>query len=538
VRPILREAEKAAASRLMMGRRRRVIVVALATVLAVAMSLRPAVSADGDATAVARGALDGEWFGLFPASAFRVATGRCNDCPVPEAALWYFRDEVIAVPRHGIPISSVSGPSLASGADTPPPAPLAVWIAAPEVVAPATLIAPRMLRLSDGRRVGLATVPKISTNRSYVDDSTFAFFARRPLRLRGSTEKVGDTRVFVARTIWPADARLDPFRLDAAPLTRDEDLAGLVRAQVAGLGSPFAARLLWKATGARPPSTGQAVLAFVLSGAQGDDRGAEAGHVAVATGHIRPDGAWADWLVNNFYPLDQPSEKGIVSAAVPMDNYLADLNSGQAYYRPVYVLVAALRTPAAARFAQRALQTAFVRYYCHEFEFDRAALNSTEMTLEALREVGWQLPRHGPTSRVKAPVAFAAALLAGGPRAARDAFNVFVEERSHLFPRVAFEVAGHDLLDLVNGRTTRPLTAYEQLLARDVEAVAFARFPQIPSSRPFGTYPAGSIAEYRERAGAGQSARGGDAPKSRRFPAELRASCAPSKTRAAPSERS
>jgi hypothetical protein len=311
-----------------------------------------------------------------------------------------------------------------------------------------------------------------------------------------------------------------------------------VRAQVAGIEAPFAARLLWKAAGDRNPLPGQAVLAFVLSGAQGDDAGAGAGHIAVATGNIRPDGAWADWLVNNFYPLDDPSEKGIVSAAVPMDNYLADLNSGQAYYRPVYVLVAVLRTPAAARIAQHALQKAFVRYYCHEFEFDRAALNSTEMTLEALREVGWQLPRRGPSSRLKAPAAFVAALIASGPRAARDAFSFFVEERTHLFPRAAFEVAGHDLLHLVSGRTTRTLTAYEQLLARDVEAVVFARFPQIPSSRAFGTYPAGSIAEYRERVGAGESARGHDGTKPRPFPAELRASCRESKTRAAPRARS
>jgi hypothetical protein len=76
-----------------------------------------------------------------------------------------------------------------------------------------------------------------------------------------------------------------------------------------------------------PP--GRAVLALVINGAQGDDDEAHAGHFALVTGRTREDGAIGDWLVNNFYALDSESEKGILAAPVPLDNYLADLNSGQ-----------------------------------------------------------------------------------------------------------------------------------------------------------------------------------------------------------------
>ena len=73
----------------------------------------------------------------------------------------------------------------------------------------------------------------------------------------------------------------------------------------------------------------------MVNGAQGDDDEAHGGHFALVTGRTQPDGAIGDWLVNNFYSLDVESEKGILAAPLPLDNYLADLNSGQGWYRPV-----------------------------------------------------------------------------------------------------------------------------------------------------------------------------------------------------------
>jgi hypothetical protein len=92
----------------------------------------------------------------------------------------------------------------------------------------------------------------------------------------------------------------------------------------------------------------------MLNGAQGDDDEAHGGHFALMTGRVGAQGAIDDWLVNNFYTLDSESEKGIIAAVVPLDNYLGDLNSGQAWYRPSYMLVASLKDGRTAEHLQSA----------------------------------------------------------------------------------------------------------------------------------------------------------------------------------------
>ena len=132
-------------------------------------------------------------------------------------------------------------------------------------------------------------------------------------------------------------------------------LRALMRAEPAGgAQSAFAASTLWQRDPARdavPP--GRAVLAIMVNGAQGDDDEAHAGHFALVTGRTQEDGAIGDWLVNNFYALDSESEKGILAAPVPLDNYLADLNSGQGWYRPSQLLVARARRRPRARRSSR-----------------------------------------------------------------------------------------------------------------------------------------------------------------------------------------
>jgi hypothetical protein len=127
-----------------------------------------------------------------------------------------------------------------------------------------------------------------------------------------------------------------------------------MRAEPAGgARSAFATSTLWqrrKGGEAVPP--GRAVLALMVNGAQGDDDEAHAGHFALVTGRTRDDGAIGDWLVNNFYALDSESEKGILAAPVPLDNYLADLNSGQNWYRPSQLLVLVLADDRAAVLVQ------------------------------------------------------------------------------------------------------------------------------------------------------------------------------------------
>src|SRR5690606_35795092 len=70
---------------------------------------------------------------------------------------------------------------------------------------------------------------------------------------------------------------------------------------------------------------------------------------------------------------------------------------------------------------------------------------------------------------------------------------------------VSFEALGEDLLDLVQGRIQRPLTAYEQALAEDVEAIYYVHIPQLPSSRAFGRAPVYSFDEYLQQAPADRS---------------------------------
>src|SRR5690606_11190750 len=204
------------------------------------------------------------------------------------------------------------------------------------------------------------------------------------------TDARGRTR-FVARTIFPEDDRLD---LDAPawdPLGRNELLGTLIEAQaVARQRLPLARN----APGARP---GEAVPALVLTGAEGDDDGSRAGHLAIATGVLGPRGEWRDWLVTNFYPLLEGNAKGIIPASLPIDNYLYDLNSGQLYYRPGYMLVAVLRRPRAAIAVQRRLQDTMLALYCGRIEFDRARRNSTATTITTMPEPAIRLLAIGPT---------------------------------------------------------------------------------------------------------------------------------------------
>ncbi|MBC8040760.1 MAG: hypothetical protein H7Y06_09475 [Opitutaceae bacterium] len=137
------------------------------------------------------------------------------------------------------------------------------------------------------------------------------------------------------------------------------------------------------------------VLAFMLNGAQGDDDESYGGHFAVATGQFGAKGEWGDWLVNNFYNLGSVSEKGIIAATLPMDAYMADLNSGQSWYRPSYMLVAVLKAGRAAALYQEAIGRVFHHFYRQDFEYRHAGANCAGLSMDTLRSIGWRLPRLG-----------------------------------------------------------------------------------------------------------------------------------------------
>jgi hypothetical protein len=479
--------------------------------------------ADAIGSLPAQGTGDNRWLGLHPASAFRVVHGHCPDCRTPEAALWYFRDEVIAVPEPALPITAIDPP--ADG----PSHPSVLWIGAPEVIEGARLAEDARTLAVNGSDIPLALTPQIPTNFSYADHSTVRFFRQRTIRARGAMRAGNDRETFVARMLWPEDARIDSRSLVLEPLVENEMLSTLIEAQTAGTGGAFPARLLFERLDEGPRQwAGKPVLALVLSGAQGDDDGARGGHLAVATGVFGPRGEWHDWIADNFYPIADVSPKGIIPASVPLDKYLMDLNSGQLYYRPGYMLVAVLRDARVATDIHVALQQTMLAYYCQAFEFDRAAFNSTAMTMDPIRGLGWRIPRTGPTSRLLGMLAAPVATVARFSfTAGRSVFSGFTAETSRMMPRAAFEVAGHDLLHLASrGAGEADLTPFERRLAEDVEAVVFVRLPQIPSERRTGTFPARSLLAYGVQVFTAPTGRErGPETGTRELPEALAASC-------------
>lgn len=443
--------------------------------------------------------------GLFPGRDFRLVTGRCEDCRVPDAALWYFRDELIAVPRLGVPTAGLDSSKASLSLGLPElPRPLLVWVGSPHLVDDALLSADSRWLHAGPEHIPLVLGPKNEVNRYYASSETALFFQQRPLRVRGEWARAEGREVFVARSLWPKDAAIVPSELTLKPLQRHEPLSTLVEAQEGGVRGVFSTRLLWeREPGARRDWAGQPVMALVLNGSQSDDDGGQGGHVAMATGTFRADGDWSDWLVNNFYPLDTITEERVLSSAVPMDSYLFDLNSGQAYLHPSTMWVAVLRRPEAAHLFQWALQETHHHYYCHELEFDRSTMNSTRMSIEPLRLAGWRIPRIGATSWLLAvlslPVSAGVALFT---EFGAEPWAGLTVERTNMMPRAAFQVAGHDLLHLLttdDESVLADLTPTERRLLDDVEAVLFVRIPQAPTDRSIGTYPAASLFEYAVR---------------------------------------
>lgn len=414
--------------------------------------------------------------GLYPASDFRISTGACSDCKALPQAMWYFRDQLIAVP--------------VTADESKPPL---VWLGAPVVDGTAALGSDSSLLL-DGTAQRWQLVPRLASNRSWFNADSQRFFEGRALRVRGTRDA---SSTLTVRTLWPQDYQLPAATAAVQPLQQGESLQSLV--QSAG-GGAYQSRILWQRTPGAAWHSGQAVLGLMLNGAQGDDDEAHGGHFAVVTGTAHADGHMHDWLVNNFYNLDSVSEKGILAAVTPLDSYLADINSGQSWYRPSYMLVAVLKDGRSAAAYQQGINTVFQRFYRHDLVYDHSRANCTGISMDALRDVGWQVPQRGPTGRLQSLGAyFYVAALDGSLDSGRKIYDYLNEEQTRLYPAVAFDAAGQDLLRLVQGEGGRTLTAYEQQLASDVEAIVWVRMPQIPSTRAMGQAPVYSFDEFLQR---------------------------------------
>jgi hypothetical protein len=512
----------------------RILFVAAAAAAAFATFASAAPSAVLSPPAGLKSALERESIGLLPADGMQLRSGKCGNCTVPKQGLWYFENDLVAVPGHGMAVSGFTPGAdrrsdVARWAAAPDAGKLAypslVWVGAPSILEGVVMMpGARRVRTAASSELDIELVPKLSTNLSYANGDTAAYFAGREVRMRGTMVGAGAKEAFVARTIWPADFAFKPAQLQDKPLQQPSDLAAFVRAPGQKAGG-IETRLLWE----RHP--GQArdwkqkpVLGFVLNGAQGDDDESLGGHFAVATGRIGDRGEWSDWAVNNFYNLDSVSEKGIVAATLPMDNYLMDLNSGQQYYRPSWMLVAVLNNERTAAAFQGGVQRVFNQLYRHDFQYRHASANCAGISIDVLESLGWHIPGRGPTAPVKSLAAYAYVAakdrsLLGG----RKIYDYLNEEQTRLLPAVAFEAAGLDLLQILGATGSgRTLSAYEQKLKSDVDAVFLVRIPQVPSSRVSGAAPVFSFDEFRARVPENQADWKIVPVAARPFPAALR----------------
>ena len=459
--------------------------------------------ANGLVPAVADGLL-----GPYAADDFDIVTGATAPTRITPSALFYFRDECIAVPRQGIPaagytrrtrtLDDVVGWSRDVRLDAPGDRAALILLGAPLRTDTAQLSPDARTVTLSGTTHPFALAPRLALNRSWFDASSAAFLSARPLRLRASQS--GAT--VVGRTFWPADFRVGddtPFAPLAPDLPPALALRSAMRADPSGGAQlPFAARVIWERDGGTREWKDKPVLAVIVNGAQGDDDEAWAGHFAIGTGRMGAGGAIDDLLVDNFYALDIESEKGILAAPVPLDNYFGDLNRGQSWYRPSFILIAAMRDEAVPRLVQGAFNRVYQQFWRHQLEYRHSTMNCAGISVDVLRALGWNLGARRPAQALRAWLAIPYTLLRERSLGkARMAFEYLTQDATRLFPAAAFEEAGAGLLRLGARGATPGDGRLATLLAQDLEALVLLRVPQFPSSRSFGAAPVVAPDEYR-----------------------------------------
>lgn len=473
-------------------------------------------------------------YGLFSADQFIVTGDAGSEDSILPQAQWFFRGQTLALPKAGLPLpgferslsvwddlaSWVLRTSLEAGPVYPP----LVWLGAPDEIRGAKLDSAALSLVSPQGRLPLTLTERLPLNQSWFDASSAAFFHGRPIKMRGNHR----SDAFVAHSFWPEDfslpARSEPCTMLARPAAFRDWVRALPQG---GACSPFSVASIWRRQAGTGLQPGQPVIGFMLNGAQGDDDEAHGGHFALMTGRVGPGGEIDEWLVYNFYTLDSVSEKGIIAAPVPLDVYLADLNSGQAWYRPSCMLLAGLRDVRLAHHLDAALGRVFNQFYRHQFAYQHARANCAGTSISVLRTLGWNIPRRGAESWLKAffglpLVAFREKSLTRG----KAVFDYLTEDRTRLYPAAAFEEIAADLLRLAQRQEGRPEgrapSAFEQRLADDLDELLLVRIPQLPSSRAWGDWPVQSSHEYTARVPADPAQRKIIPVPPRPFPAALR----------------
>lgn len=455
----------------------------------------------------AQGEPGADHLGMYTQAQFQTVEGHCQQCQALPQTLWYFRHETFAVPIPGLPVSRLDASKR--GADdiqalNPEALPELIWTGSSQYWSRAGLnAAATQVTTAQGQQLNFKLVPKIASNRSYWNADTSAFLSQSPMFIRG---ELAD-QTLVARTVWPQAFKLD-LTAGLQALQRGETLQSLVQFANGGAQSPYQSRLLWeKAPGAAQSSSGKAALGILLNGAQGDDDEAHGGHFALATGVVGAEGEYGTWLVNNYYNLATNSEKGIIAGVTPFDKYMGDLNSGQAFYRPSYMLVAVFSQPDIPKQIQALNNRVMQHFYHNDLVYDHALENCAGISIDTLRHLGWQVPERGVESVFKASAAYwHVAATERSLQKGRAMYDYLNTEMTRLFPAVAFDAIGNDLLKIAHTGDTRTLaSATLQAMPQQLEALYFVRIPQIPSSRAFGLAPVYSFTQYLRQAPADRS---------------------------------
>jgi hypothetical protein len=111
---------------------------------------------------------DGD-IGLYRARDFRLTDGHCADCNAVPQALWYFRDQPIAVPQHALPVAGFARGMSAFddvarwSADHAPGSsadyPTLIWVGSPAVLRGARLDATGQQITAEGIAMAFDVVP-------------------------------------------------------------------------------------------------------------------------------------------------------------------------------------------------------------------------------------------------------------------------------------------------------------------------------------------------------------------------------------------
>lgn len=405
--------------------------------------------------------------GFYKKNDLEMKPGSCVDC-IGQAASFYFNDEQILQVKDN-------------------PAHAFLWNNTSDILQ-GILSSEGHVLTTPEHVYEFSVTPKIKTNLSYYNEKSIAFFNDKEVIVKG----VVKDNSFVATSIWPVEYSFNqalsfkPPKQNIKQLVQNESL------------NSFSPQVLWSKNNKNISLKNKPVLGFILNGAQGDDDEAHGGHFAVATGAINEQGQFNNLLVNNFYGLNSFSEKGIIASRLALDLYQADLNRGQSWYRPSYMLFLVLTDDKLSRQYQDSINDKFNEFYQHHFEYNHARANCSGINMQILRGLGWNIPKAGVESFVKGVGAIPYVGLTDSFDSAKKGSNYMMSEKTNLYPFVAFNAVGEDVLKrIVKGKNLK--SPFEKELYNNLEAIVYVKIPQFPSSRAFGLAPIFSFDEYMSR---------------------------------------